>query len=59
MWVFDTTLYQIYPLGMLGCPFNAPEPGDESAAARERELHRVRSLIDWAPYLQGLGVGAI
>ena len=25
MWVFDTTLYQIYPLGMLGCPFDAPD----------------------------------
>lgn len=59
MWVFDTTLYQIYPLGMLGCPFDAPALGDDGAILRERGLHRVRSLIEWAPYLEELGVGAI
>lgn len=59
MWVFDTTLYQIYPLGMLGCPFDAPALDNKEAEACERELHRVRSLIDWAPYLGELGVGAI
>ena len=45
MWVFDTTLYQIYPLGMLGCPFDAPALGDDGAIMSERGLHRVRSLI--------------
>lgn len=59
MWVFDITLYQIYPLGMLGCPFDAPALGDDGAILRERGLHRVRSLIEWAPYLEELGVGAI
>lgn len=59
MWVFDTTLYQIYPLGMLDCPFDAPAIDDEEGQARERSLHRVRSLIEWAPYLGKLGVGAI
>ena len=48
MWVFDTTLYQIYPLGMLSCPFDAPALDNEEAEACERELHRVRSLIDWS-----------
>ena len=33
MRVFDTTLYQIYPLGMLGCPFDAPALDDEEAEA--------------------------
>ncbi|MDY2776995.1 MAG: alpha-amylase family glycosyl hydrolase [Collinsella sp.] len=59
MWVFDTTLYQIYPLGMLDCPFEAPAVGDEGAAEGQRAEHRIRSLIDWAPYLGELGVGAI
>ena len=46
-------------LGMLGCPFDAPALGDDGAILRERGLHRVRSLIEWAPYLEELGVGAI
>lgn len=59
MWVFDTTLYQMYPLGMLDCPFDAPAVDDVAGQERERSLHRVRSLIEWAPYLRKLGVGAI
>ena len=59
MWVFDTTLYQMYPLGMLDCPFDAPAIDDAEGLARERDLHRVCSLIEWAPYLGKLGVGAI
>ena len=59
MWLYNTTLYQMYPLGMLDCPFDAPELGNEAAEAAERARHRVRDLIDWAPYLQELGVGAI
>ena len=59
MWVYDTTLYQIYPLGMLGCPFDAPAVGDGSASSDQAGRHRIRALIDWAPYLGELGVGAI
>ena len=59
MWAFDTTLYQIYPLGMLGCPFDAPAIDDDAAQQEQAALHRVRHLIDWAPYLGKLGVGAI
>ncbi len=59
MWVYDTTLYQIYPLGMLDCPFDAPAICDEAALAEQTSLHRVRKLADWAPYLQKLGIGAI
>lgn len=59
MWLYDTTLYQIYPLGMLDCPFEAPAVEDEAGIAAQTALHRVRKLADWAPYLQELGVGAI
>lgn len=37
MWVFDTTLYQIYPLGMLGCPFDAPALDNKEAEANGPE----------------------
>ena len=59
MWVFDTTLYQIYPLGMLGCPFDAPGLADSAGMEGQIERHRIRQLIDWAPYLGKLGIGAI
>ena len=59
MWVFDTTLYQIYPLGMLGCPFDAPDLADSAGMEGQIERHRIRQLIDWAPYLERLGIGAI
>lgn len=59
MWAFDTTFYQIYPLGMLGCPFDAPALDDEAGARGQVELHRIKQLIDWAPYLGELGIGAI
>ena len=59
MWVHDAILYQIYPLGMLGCPFDAPEPGDGGGASGQVERHRIRQLIDWAPYLERLGVGVV
>ena len=59
MWFHDAILYQIYPLGMLGCPFDAPEPGDDGGASGQVARHRVRQLVDWAPYLERLGVGAV
>ena len=39
MWVFDTTLYQIYPLGMLGCPFDAPDLADSAGMEGQIERH--------------------
>lgn len=59
MWAFDTTLYQIYPLGMLGCPFDAPDLADSAGMEGQIERHRIRQLVDWTPYLERLGVGAI
>ena len=44
---------------MLGCPFDAPAIDDDAAQQEQAALHRVRHLIDWAPYLGKLGVGAI
>lgn len=59
MWLYDTTLYQIYPLGAFGCPRTAPDVEDEAGIEEQAALHRVRKLGLWAPYLQELGVGAV
>ena len=58
MWVFDTTLYQMYPLGMLDCPFARPPsttPRAKSANAPCTACARSSN----GPYLGKLGVGAI
>lgn len=49
MWAFETTFYQIYPIGFTG----APRVNDGVQA------HRILRVAEWAPYLQGLGVGAV
>ena len=53
MWAFDTTFYQIYPLGFC----NAPRVNDEGSTPAEPAP--IRKIADWADYLQKLGIGAI
>ena len=64
MWAFDTTFYQIYPLGFCGVPrVNEAEPsaaaGECGAQAATVEPAPIRKIADWADYLQGLGIGAV
>ncbi len=49
MWAYETGLYQIYPLGFCGAPF-------ENDGKLE---HRILKVIDWIPHLEKLGVGAV
>ena len=49
MWAEESVLYQIYPLGMCGAPF-------ENDGALE---HRILRVLDWIPHLQKLGVTAV
>ena len=49
MWAEESVLYQIYPLGMCGAPF-------ENDGAPE---HRILRVLDWIPHLQKLGVTAV
>lgn len=49
MWAFETTFYQIYPIGFTG----APRVNDGVQA------HRILRVAEWASYLQELGVGAV
>ena len=56
MWAFDTTFYQIYPLGFC----NAPRVNDDSSTpADPAEPAPIRKIADWADYLQNLGIGAV
>ncbi|MBQ6409017.1 MAG: cyclomaltodextrinase, partial [Butyrivibrio sp.] len=49
MWAYETSFYQIYPLGFCGAPF-------ENDGKLE---HRILKVIDWIPHFKKLGVGAI
>lgn len=68
MWWHEAVFYQIYPLGFCGAARGNDAPV-RSEAYSERELAAdlgsvhpdapIRKVIDWADYLQGLGVGAV
>ena len=52
MWAYESVFYQIYPLGFCGCArvndgASTPEPAP------------LLKAIDWADYLQNLGIGAV
>ncbi len=49
MWAYETSFYQIYPLGFCGAPFENDEKLE----------HRILKVIDWIPHFKKLGVGAI
>ncbi len=49
MWAYETSFYQIYPLGFCGAPF-------ENDGKLE---HRILKVLDFIPHLQKLGVGAV
>ncbi len=49
MWAEEGVLYQIYPLGMCGAPF-------ENDGQQE---HRILQVLDWIPHLQKFGVTAV
>ena len=49
MWAEESVMYQIYPLGMCGAPFE--NDGKQS--------HRILKVLDWIPHLQKLGITAV
>ncbi len=49
MWAEESVMYQIYPLGMCGAPF-------ENDGKQE---HRILQVTDWIPHLKKLGVTAV
>ncbi|WP_368149315.1 alpha-amylase family glycosyl hydrolase, partial [Collinsella aerofaciens] len=63
MWAYETTFYQIYPLGFCGAPREnaAPVAEDElaQAAAAANPDAPIMKIAQWADYLQELGVGAV
>ncbi|MCR5557870.1 MAG: cyclomaltodextrinase [Butyrivibrio sp.] len=49
MWAYETSFYQIYPLGFCGAPFE-----------NDGKLqHRILKVIDWIPHFKKLGIGAV
>ncbi|HJG32070.1 MAG TPA: maltodextrin glucosidase [Collinsella ihuae] len=49
MWAFESTFYQIYPIGFCGAPLH-------NGGIQE---HRIKRVAEWADYLEELGVGAV
>ncbi|WP_026651652.1 alpha-amylase family glycosyl hydrolase [Butyrivibrio proteoclasticus] len=49
MWAYETSFYQIYPLGFCGAPF-------ENDGKLE---HRILKVLDFIPHLKKLSVGAV
>ncbi|WP_026654326.1 MULTISPECIES: alpha-amylase family glycosyl hydrolase [Butyrivibrio] len=49
MWAYETSFYQIYPLGFCGAPY-------ENDGKLE---HRILKVIEWIPHFKKLGVGAV
>ena len=49
MWAYESTFYQIYPLGFCGAPFeNDGQPE-----------HRILKVLDWIPHIEKLGANAV
>ena len=64
MWAYETTFYQIYPLGFCGAPREnaAPVAEDELAQAADATASPdapIMKIAKWADYLQELGVGTV
>jgi len=49
MWAYETVMYQIYPLGFCGAPF------ENDGVLTDRIL----KVIDWIPHMQQLNIGAV
>lgn len=49
MWAFESTFYQIYPIGFCGAPLH-------NDGIQE---HRIKRVAEWADYLEELGAGAV
>ena len=49
MWAYESVLYQIYPLGFCGAPY-------ENDGV---QTHKILKVIDWIPHLTKLGIDAV
>ncbi|MBQ9643849.1 MAG: cyclomaltodextrinase [Lachnospiraceae bacterium] len=61
MWAEESVMYQIYPLGMCGAPFENPaapgEPVPEEASVDGSGA--ILQVLDWIPHLKKLHVGTV
>ena len=63
-WAKESVIYQIYPLGMTGAPFENPAPATASETVDQADQgldgsHRILQVLDWIPHLRRLGVNAV
>ena len=58
MWAYESTFYQIYPLGFCGAP-RENAPVGEGAPAPQGAGAPIRKVADWAPYLGKMGFGSV
>ena len=49
MWAYESVFYQIYPLGLVGAPFE-----NDSVV-----VSRILKVIDWIPHMKKMGINAI
>ena len=56
MWYDESIIYQIYPLGLCGAPF---ENGPVCSKEEMQVEHKITKVLDWIPHLKELNVGAI
>lgn len=49
MWFDESVFYQIYPLGLCGCP----------AKNNQDTSHSVLKIVDWVPHIKELGINAV
>lgn len=49
MWAYETVMYQIYPLGFTGAPF-------ENDGI---QISRIKKVLDWIPHLSALNIGSV
>lgn len=64
MWAYETTFYQIYPLGFCGAPRENATPVAEdelsqAAIPAPNPDAPIMKIAQWADYLQELGIGAV
>ena len=61
MWAEESVLYQIYPLGMCGAPFENPaSPGTPVSEEDNTDGHgAILQVIGWIPHLKKLNVNVV
>lgn len=58
-WLEDAIMYQIYPLGLCGAPFENPWDWSNIWNAAAKPVRRIDRILGWLDHLKKLGVNAL